>query len=87
MTTPSMNLDALVSLQADEIQQLIESLQGLAASRQEETTPTQQPPVHASAPAEEEAIRWEQVGTEQVPVIEAPYTRPPPTHDPINAQT
>ena len=44
MATPGVNLDALASLQEDELQKLIESLQGLAASRQEETTPTQQPP-------------------------------------------
>ena len=84
MATPGMNLDALSSLQADELRKLIESIQGLAASRQEETTPTRQPPVHASATSEEEAIRWEQVGTGKVPVTEAPHTRPSPTHDPIN---
>ena len=87
MPPPGMNLDALASLQEDEIRKLIESLQGLAASRQEETTPTQKPPVHASAPEEEEAIRWGQLVTGQVPFTEAPHTRPPPTHDPINVQT
>ena len=86
MATPGMNLDDLANLQADELQKLVEILQGLAASRQEEATPTQQPPVLASAPAEEEAIRWEKVETGQVPVTEAPHTRPPPTHDPINTQ-
>ena len=63
MATPGMNLDELESLQADDLQNLIESLLGLAASRQKETTPTRQPPIPASAPEEEEAIRWEQVGT------------------------
>ena len=58
MATPGMNLDALFSLQADELQKLIESLQGLAASRQEEATPTRQPRIPDSAPEEEEAIRW-----------------------------
>ena len=82
-----MNLDALASLQADELQNLIECLQGLAASSQEETTPMQQPPVHASTPSEEEEIRWEQVGTGRLPIREAPHTRPPPTHDPISVQT
>ena len=31
MATAGMNLDAITSLQADELQKLIESLQGLAA--------------------------------------------------------
>ena len=57
MDTAGMNLDALARLQADEIQKIIENLQSLAASRQEEATPTQQPPVHASTAAEEEEIR------------------------------
>ena len=87
MATPGMNLESLASLHADELQNLIEILQGLAVSRQEGKTPMQQPHVHASAPAEEEAIRWEKVGTGKVPVTEAPYNRPPPTHDHINAQT
>ena len=39
MATSGMNLDALASLHADELQKLIKSIQGLAASRQEETTP------------------------------------------------
>ena len=50
MSTTGMNLDALTSLQADVLRKLIKILQGLAASRQEETTPTQQPPIPASAP-------------------------------------
>ena len=58
MATPGMNLDALASLQADELQKLIESLQGIAAPRQEETAPTQPPLVHASTPEEEEEIMW-----------------------------
>ena len=57
---------------------------GLAVCMQEETTPTRQPPIPTSAPEEEEAIRWEQVGTEQVSITEAPHTRPPPSHEPIN---
>ena len=87
MATPSMNLDALASFQADELRKLIESLQGLAESRQGGTTPMQQPPIHALTPAEEEAIRWEQVGTGRIPVTEATHTRSPPTHDHINTQT
>ena len=39
--TEIMNLDAIAGLQADELQNLIESLQGLMAARQE---PTRQPP-------------------------------------------
>ena len=53
MATPGMNIDALASLQADELRKLIKSLQGLAASRQEEAIPTQQPPIPTSAPEEE----------------------------------
>ena len=46
----AMNLDAMAGLQADELQKLIKSLQGLAAARQE---PTQQPPMQTeTAPAE-----------------------------------
>ena len=59
MATASMNLDALASLQADELQKLIKSLQGLAASRQEGTTPTRKPPAHTSTTLEGEEIRWE----------------------------
>ena len=87
MATPGMNLDDLASLRVYELLKLIKILQGIMASRQEETTPTQQPPVHASTPSEEEEIRWEQVGTGRLPVTEAPDTRPPPTHDPISAHT
>ena len=68
MAITDMNLDAIASLQVDELQKLIERLQGLSASRQEDTKPTQQPPVHALTPAEEEEIRWEQVGTGRLPV-------------------
>ena len=35
--TETMNLDAIAGLQADELQKLIESLQGLTAARQEPT--------------------------------------------------
>ena len=87
MATAGMNMDALARLQADELRKLIEILQGLAASRQEGTTPTQQPPVHTSTTVEEEEIRWEQMGTGRLPVTEAPHTRSPPTHDPVSAQT
>ena len=63
MATAGMNMDALASLQADDIRNLTESLQGIAESRQEGITPTQQPPVHTSTTVEEEEIRWEQMGT------------------------
>ena len=46
MATAGMKLDALTSLQVDELRKIIEILQGLAASRQEGPTPTRQPPVH-----------------------------------------
>ena len=50
--TGAMNLDAVAGLQADELKKLIESLQGLAAARQE---PTQQSPMQAeTAPVEDE---------------------------------
>ena len=52
----TMNLDAIAGLQADELQlqKLIESLQGLAAARQE---PTQQPPVQAATALAEDEIQ------------------------------
>ena len=87
MATAGMNLDAIASLQADELQKLIKSLQGIAASRQEGPTPTQQPPVHTLTTAAEEEIRWEQMGAGQLPVTEEPHTRPPPTHNPVSTQT
>ena len=40
MATAGMNIYAIASLHADELQKLIESLQGIAASRQEGPTPT-----------------------------------------------
>ena len=70
MATPSINLDALASLQTDYLQKLIEILQGIVASRQEEY-PTQQPPIPDSTLEEEEAIRWEHVGPDQVPIPKA----------------
>ena len=57
MATAGMNLDAFEILQAYELRKLIESLQGLAVSRQEGTTPTRQPPVRTLTTAEEEEIR------------------------------
>ena len=87
MATAGMKLDALASLQADELRKLIKSLQRLAASMQEGTTPKRHPPVHTSTTAEEEEIRWEQMVAGRLPVTEDPHTRPPPTHDPISTQT
>ena len=87
MATAGMNLDAIASLQADELQKLIEILQGLAASRQEGPTPTQQQPVNTATTAAEEEIWWEQIGAGQFPVSEEPHTRPPPTHNPVSMQT
>ena len=87
MATPGINLDAMASLKTDELQKLIEILQGLAASRQEEA-PTRQPPIPASTIVEEEAIRWEQVGSDQVPIPEAsPSTRTSPPNEPTNGRT
>ena len=87
MASTGMNLDALTSLQAGDLQKLIESLQGLAASWQEGLTPTQQPPIHTPTTAEEEEIRWEQMGAGRLPVTEEAHTRPPPTHNPVSTQT
>ena len=81
--TSGMNLDAIASLQADELQKLIESLQGLAASRQE---PARQPPVHTATTLAEEEIRGEQMVAGQLPVSEDPQTRPPPTNNPVITQ-
>ena len=81
--TEIMNLDAIASLQADELQKLIESLQGLAASRQE---PTRQPPVQTAIPPAEEEIRWEQLGAERLLASEEPQARPPPTQNTVSTQ-
>ena len=62
-----MNLDAIAGLQADELEKLIESLQGLVAARQE---PTQQPPVHTATASAEEEIRWEQLSAGRLPATE-----------------
>ena len=62
--TEIMNLNAIASLQSDELQKLIESLQGLAAARQE---PTRQPPVQTATTSAEEEIRWEKLGAGQLP--------------------
>ena len=90
MATPGVNLDALSNLQVDKTRKLIQSLQGLAASRTDGTpTPTtpQCPPIPAAAAGEEELILWEQVGTGHVPLSERPPARPPPHHNPINERT
>ena len=90
MATPGLRLDALANLQAGELKKLIESLQGLAASRIEGTptlTTPQRPPIPDTAAGEEEAIMWEQVGTGHFPLPESPPTRPPPHHNPNNERT
>ena len=87
MANPGVNLYALKNLQADDLGNLIESLQGLATSRTEgDPTPTtpQCPPTPATVAGEEEEIMWEQVGTVHVPLPDRPPTRPPPT---TNKQT
>ena len=79
-----MNMDALANLQADELRKLIESLQGLAASRTEGaptlTTPRRLP-TPITAAREEEAILWEQVGTGTVPLPDSQPTIAPPTNN------
>ena len=87
MATPGVNLDALANLQTDELRNLIESLQGLSASRTEENptlTAPQPPPIPVTAAGGKEAILWEQVSTGYVPLPKGPLTRPPPPHDPIS---
>ena len=81
MATPGANLKALANLQADELQKLIEVLQGIAASRKG-TTPTasQHPHVPAATTGEEEAILWEQFSTGNVLTQEVTHNRPPPTN-------
>ena len=78
--TETMNLDAIAGLQADELQKLIEILQGLAAAWQE---PTRQPPVQTATSVAEDKIQWEQLSTGQLPATEAPQVRPPPTQNPV----
>ena len=82
MATLGANLEALANLQEDELQNLIESLQDLAADRTGTTLTAPQPPhVPAATTWEEEASLWEQVSTGKVPPQEVP-TRPPPTNGP-----
>ena len=79
-----MNLDALSNLQADELRKLMESLQGLAASRTEGVpTPTtpQLPHAPTTSAGEEEAILREKVGTGPVPLPYRPHTRSSPTNE------
>ena len=81
--TETMNLDAIAGLQADKLQKLTESLQGLAAARQE---PTRQPPVQTETTSAEEEIRWEQLGAGRLPASEEPQARPPPTQNTVSTQ-
>ena len=84
MATPGASLKSLANLQANEIQKLIEILQGIAAARTITNTPTAPKPPHipAKTTGEEEEILWEQFSTGNVPPPEVPPTRTPPTHDP-----
>ena len=49
MVTPGANLEALTNLQADKLQKLIESLQGIAEARTVTNTPTAPQPSHIPA--------------------------------------
>ena len=49
MDTPGANLEAMANLQADELQKIIKSLQGIAASRTGTNTPTAPQPPHIPA--------------------------------------
>ena len=86
MESQRLNAAALVGIQANELNKLIDILQGLAADRSN-TTPTQVPTtpappaqtlretlIYVAASGKEEAILWEQVGTGQVLPPEAPIT-------------
>ena len=81
--TGAMNLDTMAGLQADECQKLIESLQGLAAARQE---PTQQPPMQTETAPVEDDIQWEHLSTGRVQATAQPHMRPPLTQTPANTQ-
>ena len=81
MATPSVSLEALANLQADDIQKLIEILQCIAEARTR-TTPTapQTPHVPAVTTGEEEVILWEKVSTGNVPPQEVPPAIPSRTN-------
>ena len=94
MAPLGVNLEALASLQADELINLIESLRFLAAARTAEEAPAPPAPTQPTAPqiptttaGEDKAIIWEQVGTDLVPTLEVPPHRPPPPVDPTQGQT
>ena len=78
-----MNLDAMAGLQADELQKLIESLQGLAAARQEST---QQPPMQTETAPVEDDIQWEHLSTGRVQAVAQPQVRPPLTQTPTSTK-
>ena len=83
MAAPGASLEALTKFQADEIEKIIESLQGIAAARTG-TIPTapQSPKISAVTTGEEEEILWEQVITGYAPPQEAPQEIPPRTNRP-----
>ena len=81
--TKTMNLDAIAGLQADELQKLIESLQGLSAARQE---PARQPPVQTETASAEDEIQWEQLSTGRLFSREVPQVRLPLTKNPVSTQ-
>ena len=65
-----MNRDAMAGLQADELQKLIENLQGLAAARQETK---QQPPMQTETAPVEDEIQWEHLSTGRVQATASPH--------------
>ena len=76
MAAPGASLEALTKFQADEIEKIIESLQGIAAASTGTTTTAPQPPyVPAVTTGGEEAILWKQVITVNIPPQEVPQTR------------
>ena len=46
MVTPGANIEALANIQADELQNIIKSLQGIATARMGMNTPTAPQPPH-----------------------------------------
>ena len=87
MANPGANVEALANLQADELQKLSESLQGIAAARTGVTPTDPQPStVPAETTGEGGSILWEKVSTGNVVPQEVPPTRPPTTNGPNTVQ-
>ena len=87
--TRAMNLDAVAGLQANELQNIIESLQGLAAAKQE---PSQQSPMQAETAPVEDEIQWEHLSTGRgqataPPQVSAPQTQATAGTQPLTTES